>query len=107
MTDHAGCRFVRWESGKAACGSCGEHLADRGRNGLVLRDILVPRPKRHGDLRTYGLRDAARLRGKSATRTSAKHPTREIVLGTIQGELYVYCPNLACGRGMHLGLPSP
>ena len=117
MNGHSGCLSARWEDDdRIVCGACGEHLGDGSHRGVALRAILVRRPKRHGDKFCYGLRDAARIHGRSASRTTTMEGVPTIVRpdGEVRPrrwitlkDFYVYCPDLACGRGQHIRRPSP
>ena len=87
----------------AACGACGEALAMEHLGRVSLRAGLVERPTRHDELPTYGLRDAARLRGKSWSR-STQRDVYQREGARFDRELYIYCPR--CGRGQHLKRPN-
>jgi hypothetical protein len=99
---HADCLLAAWDGDEASCPHCHEPVASlgRGRHRLVLRDGLGRRPRRHDQLFAYGLGDRARLRGKTPSTTNATG-RRAVV-----GEVFVYCPNRRCERGMHISRPS-
>jgi len=122
MIDHTTCRravlteemAVRGVAlsgvGEVRCCACGEQLGTWAARpaGVVIawmRGDLVRRPVEHDGLRTYGLPDRVRLRGNPRRGTTQSLAS---VSGTGVTEVYVYCPNPACGRGQHAGrLPSP
>jgi hypothetical protein len=102
MKEHGRCRRAVWDtmSHTFQCQSCGETIASGSPNVFGLRRGLRLRPKDHGDFAAYGPGDRARthpgksLRGGSHDAFSA--------VGTIQEEVYVYCPREGCGAGQHV-----
>lgn len=112
--NHEECRRATWQDQQAVCPVCGEHVAERGSTQyeIALRSDLGRRPRNHDRLAAYGLGNRARVRGKDARRpakvlkfTAANDSRRPFK--SVSFEAFVYCPNRACGRGMHVEAPSP
>lgn len=115
--NHAECRHAVWRDGKAFCPHCGEPVAESGHSvyTVSLRGDVGRRPKDHDRLAAYGLGDRARLRGKSPRRQLsvptirggiADGQKRRGIVDLGEGAAYLYCPNRACQRGMHVEAPS-
>jgi hypothetical protein len=89
-----------------ACCQCGARLASCAADGkwpLVFEPGLHARPHErwHDGVKTYGLSDAARLRGEPV-------PKDMTGANPLKGrEFYVYCLGPGCGAGQHISVTPP
>jgi hypothetical protein len=108
--DHGSCRYARFDLSleRWQCQRCETVLGHGSLLQVGLVAGLVPRPKRHDGLRTFGLGDRARLRGRTPAARPKVLPRHRAISLTEGGttwrgrEFYLYCPGPDCGAGQHL-----